>query len=233
MQRFPTAADFLRRAKTFWAHSATNKIVAVCTLIFVAQILGLFCANFLMLNTQLIREGYYLNFLTHGFLHGGIWHLALNMLTLYFVGNAVERYDSGKTTTTIFLGGIIAGGLAWGGITASLAVVPALHTLVGASAGIAALLAYFSISNRDAELRAAFFFVIPVQMRAWLLFTILAGVSLVFLFVSEIPSLREIGSPTLGVAHSAHLGGLVFGAAFALISEKIRSHYGNMRYFRR
>jgi len=72
-----------------------------------------------------------------------------------------------------------------------------------------------------------------VQMRAWLLFTILAGVSLVFLFVSEIPSLREIGSPTLGVAHSAHLGGLVFGAAFALISEKIRSHYGNMRYFRR
>lgn len=233
MRHFPTADELRSGAKTFWARSATNKIVVVCTLVFLAQSLGLFPAFALMLNPELVHEGFYLNFLTHGFLHGGIVHLALNMLTLYFVGNAVERYDSSKIALAVFLSGVVVGGLVWNVFTNAFAVAPNQHTLVGASAGIAALLAYFSISNRDSELQAAFFFVIPVKMRAWLLFAILAGFSLICLVFSEIPSLRESGAKSLGVAHSAHLGGLLLGAAFALLVERIRHRGGNATFFRR
>lgn len=155
--------------RDFWQRSLTNKLVVVCTLICIAQEAELFCAPMLTLNALWIRSGFLLNFLTYGFLHGGFWHLALNMLALYFAGNAVERYDTRGNALAVFLGGIAAGGLCWFAAVSALAEVPVTQTLVGASAGIAALFAYFSIANRDAEIRALLFFVLPVRMRAWLL----------------------------------------------------------------
>ncbi|MBQ6705505.1 MAG: rhomboid family intramembrane serine protease [Opitutales bacterium] len=211
----------------------TNKLLVVCVCVFFAQSLNLFFSSALTLNAAWIREGFWLNFLSYGFLHGGIWHIVLNMLALYFAGNAIERYNSGGNVLALFLGGTLLGGIVWFACVAAFAVNPATQTLIGASAGIAALFAYFSIAYRDSEIRAMLFFVLPVKMRAWLIFAVFAGISVVGFVFSELPSLREGISESVSVAHSAHLGGLIFGALFALAEERLRERGGNVRYFRR
>lgn len=235
MLRIPTFSELGFRAKTFWSRSLANKLIAVCSLVFLAETSGLFFANAFALNVVWIRDGFFLNFLTYGFLHGGFWHVVLNMIALYFCGNAIEKYDARGNVLAVFLGGILAGGFAWFGLVRALAAHPEMQTLVGASSGIAALFAYFSIANRDAEIRALLFFVVPVQMRAWLLFAGLAAISAFGLVFWEIPSMRggNAQAAMQTIAHSAHVGGLIFGAFYALATEKFRSRFSNLRYFRR
>ena len=233
MRRVPTAAEWRSRALDFWARSLTNKVVVICTAIFCLQELNLFFASAFFLNMSWIKSGFLLNFLTYGFLHGGFWHIVLNMLALYFAGNAVERYDSGKDALIAFLGGIVAGGAAWTASVMLFSVNPLEQTLVGASAGIAALFAYFSIFYRNAEIRAMIFFVLPVRMRAWVIFAVLVGFSVIGFIFDELPALRLAGTQSLSVAHSAHLGGLIFGALFAWLAECFRKNFENIRYFRR
>lgn len=233
MQGFPTISTLRSRFRLFWAKSVSDRLVVICVCVFFAQTLNLFFSSAFSLNAAWIRDGFWLNFLTYGFLHGGIWHLVLNMLALYFAGNAVERYAASRNVLSLFLGGIFVGGFTWYSCVAFIAANPLAQTLVGASAGIAALFAYFSIAYRDSEIRAMLFFVLPVKMRAWLIFAVFAGISVIGFIFSEIPALRANIPQSLSVAHSAHLGGLVFGALFALAEEHLRERFGNVRYFRR
>lgn len=236
--RIPRISELRSRAGTFWSRSFTNRLIVVCVLVFAAQSAKLFFAESMMLNYAWIRAGFFLNFFGYGFLHGSWLHLALNMVALYFAGNAVEQYDSRGTAAAVFLGGTAAGGAAWTALVAGTTENPFSQTLVGASAGIAALFAYFSIAHRREDVRALIFFLIPVHMRAWLIFVLLLALSAAGLAFSEIPSLRAAGidvgaGPIKSVAHSAHIGGLLFGAAFALVAEFARERFGNVRYFRR
>lgn len=233
MQRFPTVYELRSRLRSFWTQSVTNKLLVICVCVFFAQSLNLFFSAALSLNAAWIHEGFLLNFLSYGFLHGGIWHIVLNMLALYFAGNAIERYNSGGNVLALFLGGTLLGGIVWFACVAAFATNPGTQTLVGASAGIAALFAYFSVAYRDSEIRAMLFFVLPVKMRAWLIFAVFAGISIVGFIFSELPALRAGISQSVSVAHSAHLGGLIFGALFALGEERLRERFGNVRYFRR
>ena len=234
MQGFPTISVLRSRFRLFWTRSVSDKLVVICVCVFFAQMLNLFFSSAFSLNVAWIRDGFWLNFLSYGFLHGGIWHLVLNMLALYFAGNTIERYATNNgNVLALFLGGIFAGGFAWYACVAFIAANPISQTLVGASAGIAALFAYFSIAYRDSEIRAMLFFVLPVKMKAWLIFAVFAGVSLIGFIFSEIPALRSNIPQSLSVAHSAHLGGLFFGALFALAEERLRERFGNVRYFRR
>lgn len=57
-----------------------------------------------------IREGEWYRLLTHIFLHGDIWHLGNNMLTLFCLGNALEHYVGKIPFAAIyFFSGILAG----------------------------------------------------------------------------------------------------------------------------
>lgn len=211
----------------------TNRLIVICAAVYLAQALEIFCDTPFAMNAILIREGFWLNLLTYAFLHGNFWHLALNAIAFYFIGNAIERYESGKTVLAVFLGGSAAGALCWLGMMETLAVEPFASTLVGASAGIAALFAYFSIDNRSSEISALLFYVVPVRMRAWVLFAALTAISVFFLFFSEIPSIRDTTSAggAFTVGHSAHIGGLLFGAVYALAAELLRKRNGNVQYF--
>lgn len=235
MFHVPAVSEWRSRAKAFWAQSVTNKLIFICAAVFLAQSLNLFFSDVFTLNLAWIREGFLLNFLTYGFLHGGIWHIVLNGIALYFAGNAVERYDTRGHALPVFLGGIVFGGLFWAACVAGFAANPVAHTLVGASAGISALFGYFSIDNRASEIRAMLFFLFPVKMPAWMIFALIGGISVLGLVLGEIPSMRAGGnaSAAQSIAHSAHLGGLLFGGAFALLAERWQSRFGNVRYFRR
>ena len=57
-----------------------------------------------------VFEGEWYRLITHLFLHSGMDHLVNNMLILYFVGNALERYlGRWRYLVLYFLSGILAG----------------------------------------------------------------------------------------------------------------------------
>ncbi|MGF1554679.1 rhomboid family intramembrane serine protease [Paucihalobacter sp.] len=85
--------------------------------------------------------------LTYGFLHGGLFHVLFNMLFLYYFARILLNLLNVKMVLNVYLLGIISGGLAF---LAIYNLVPRNYlintsSLVGASAGIRALLVFIVI----------------------------------------------------------------------------------------
>ncbi|TDX21585.1 rhomboid family intramembrane serine protease [Rhodovulum visakhapatnamense] len=76
----------------------------------------------------------YLMFFTYGFLHGGLAHLAVNMVTLWSLGRAVLR-RVGAMGLALLYGGSILGGAA-----GFAALAPDLRPMVGASGALFGLI---------------------------------------------------------------------------------------------
>lgn len=133
---------------------------------------------------------------TYGFLHGGLTHLLFNMFGLYMFGGPLEQVVGARRFLTYYFVCVIVAGL-----TQLLVSMGAgeLYPTVGASGGVFGLLlayaAYFP-NNR------LFLLFIPVPIPARIFVVIYA--------VAEL-ALGVSGART-GVAHFAHLGGLVGGA---------------------
>jgi membrane associated rhomboid family serine protease len=145
---------------------------------------------------------------TYMFLHGGVMHLLLNMLTLYVMGPRVEqRLGSNRFISLYLLSGISG---------AVLSFVFARHSfIVGASGAIyGVLLAFARFWPRDQFL---IWGIVPVEAR-WLV----VGYTLLSL-------LGAGGIGGAGVAHFAHLGGFV--GAFLYLSY-LERHQGTRRFKR-
>lgn len=160
--------------------------------------------TFLALSREgIVSDHYYWQFLTYMFLHGGnvaqtglligVLHLGLNCLALYFVGPEVETVCGPKHLLGIYFTGGLLGGIAQ--------ILWSASPLVGASAGVCAVLLAFTTMLPELEITALIYFVIPVKMRAkWLG----RGVILVSLFFALTPWGGNVG-------HIAHLGGALTG----------------------
>ena len=77
-------------------------------------------------------------YITFQFLHGGIWHLGLNMLGLYMLGTPLERQWGTKRFTWFYLTCGAVAGMAYAGMVWA-ADVDKGHALVGASGGVYAI----------------------------------------------------------------------------------------------
>lgn len=130
---------------------------------------------------------------TYMFVHGGFWHLAFNMLGLFFFGPRLELQLGGKSFLRLYL---LSG---FGG--AAFSFLFARHgAVVGASGAVFGVLlgfAYFWPKER-----IYIWGVLPVESR--LLVGILAAMSLY----------SGISGTGAGVAHFAHLGGFAAGYAY-------------------
>jgi len=146
-----------------------------------------------------IREGRVWQLLTFQFLHGGILHLLLNGFTLYSFGRVLQTQLGNKRFLLLFFLSGTCGGLLQV-IATWLLRQPAWIPVVGASAGIAGLVAAFIMCNPEARL---IIFPIPFPVRAWTVLWVVLGVSI---FGTVFP----FG----GIAHAGHLGGLLAGGAF-------------------
>ncbi|MGI8730076.1 MAG: rhomboid family intramembrane serine protease [Solirubrobacteraceae bacterium] len=139
------------------------------------------------------------------FMHGGILHLAGNMLFLWIFGNNVED-AMGRAK---FIGFYLLGGLA--AIVAQVAIEPdAAVPTIGASGAVAAVLGGYILLYPRARVVTLIFIVF--------FFTILelpALLILGFWFVQQIAfGVYGVANPTGGgggVAYFAHIGGFVFG----------------------
>lgn len=128
--------------------------------------------------------------LTYMFIHGGLMHLALNMLVLFFFGPPLESRWGGREFFRYYVV------CALGGVALSFFFLPA--AVVGASAAMYGLMLAFAVSWPDA----------PIYV--WGIFPVKAKWLVAFLFVLSVLSAFD-GSAGGGVAHFAHLGGLVTG----------------------
>jgi uncharacterized protein len=150
--------------------------------------------------------------LTYMFLHGGVWHLLFNMLTLYFFGTfAIALVGETAFLTTYFVGGIV-GGLTY--LLFSFAPIPYFQNsqyiaVVGASGAIYALGGLLIVMRPNTRVVA---FPIPIPMPLWV--AILIGFVLVLLYPN--------------VAWQAHLGGIIYGAAVGYYFRRRES--GGRRY---
>jgi len=126
---------------------------------------------------------------TYMFLHGGFWHLFINMLVLFFFGPPLEnRWGSREFIKFYFICGL-------GGVALSFLFMP--NAVIGASAAIYGLMLAFAMTWPEAPIYV--WGILPVKAK-WLV-----G----FLFVVSLFS--AFGSGGQGIAHFAHLGGLITG----------------------
>lgn len=124
---------------------------------------------------------------TYMFVHGGFWHLFMNMLVLFFFGPPLESRWGGREFLRFYL---VAG---FGG--AALGLLLAQGPMVGASAAIYGVMLAFAMHWPNAPIYIWGIF--PVKAK-WLV-----GV---FFLLALVGTVDPGGSRT---AHFAHLGGLL------------------------
>jgi membrane associated rhomboid family serine protease len=168
--------------------------------------------------------------LTHMFMHGGFWHIFFNMYTLFIFGSVLERvWGTKKFLLYYFITGLGAAavhtGVEWIQMThwmsqaaeGSMAAQASIHAMkmtptVGASGAIYGLLMGYAMLYPDAIMSLIF---PPVSMKAkWFV--------LIFAAIELFTGVTGTGG---GIAHFAHLGGLIFGFILLMYWKKTRRLY--------
>ncbi len=192
----------------------TRNLILVNVLVFIATI---FNENFMIGTFGLFYPSstyyHWWQVITHMFMHGGFWHIFFNMYTLFIFGVVVERIiGSKKFLFFYFVCGLGAAALQMGtqwiemqmfmnsDSASALENIVALKTTptVGASGAIYGVLIGYAMLFPDSRMTLIF---PPVTLSAKWMVIIFAGIELftgVFGFVD-------------GVAHFAHLGGMLIG----------------------
>ncbi|WP_369975979.1 rhomboid family intramembrane serine protease [Xanthomonas bundabergensis] len=137
--------------------------------------------------------------LTYGFLHGSFSHLLFNMLALYMFGGPLEQTWGNKRFLTYYLVCVAGAGLCQllvGWWTVSNGGDP--YPTLGASGGIFGLLLAFGMLFPNQRVMLLF---PPIPMKARTFVIVFGALELVMGFTGWQP----------GVAHFAHLGGMLFG----------------------
>jgi membrane associated rhomboid family serine protease len=148
------------------------------------------------LYTPWFWRGAFFQLLTFHFLHGSIWHLAFNMLTMWmFAGELEQLWGAKKFVIYLFVVGLGAGACQL--LSAPFLDVP----VIGASGIVYGILLAFGMTypNRVVLL----YFLIPLKVK-WLVI----GMGVIEFSMAFDPS------GPMKIAHFAHLGGMLFGFLF-------------------
>jgi membrane associated rhomboid family serine protease len=187
-----------------------KKIVIACAAMYFLQVvLGSVAApiqrvllNYFSLVPALVAfRGMIWQLVTYSLLHGGVWHLLMNMLTLWMFGSQEEMDWGPRKFLEFYLFCVVGAGL----VTVAVAFMhigmdPATET-IGASGGVYGVLVAFGVLYGDREI---FLFPFPFSIKAKYLVWII-----VFLVV-----IATFQPSQGGVANFAHLGGLFFGFVY-------------------
>ena len=151
--------------------------------------------------------------LTSAFLHGGFTHIALNMFALYSFGGMVERVLGSQRFAWLYFASVIAGSIVQLLVVTATLDHGAVPT-IGASGGVFGVLLAFAVLFPHARVMLIF---PPIPMKAWILVT---GYALIELTSGVFGTMQ-------GVAHFAHLGGML-GAAIVLLAlgKRVRPSNG-------
>ena len=170
---------------------------------------------------------------THMFMHGGFWHLIFNMYTLSIFGSVLERvWGTKKFLLFYFVTGLGAAlvhtGVEWlqmqswlsQAAEGSTAAMTSIHLMkmtptVGASGAIYGVLMGYAMLYPDSMLTLM---LPPISLKAkWFV--------LIFAAIELFTGVTGTGG---GIAHFAHLGGLIFGFLLIWYWKKRHTLYSRM-----
>jgi len=140
---------------------------------------------------------------TYSFLHSRehVSHLLFNMLGLWMFGAEVERYVGPGRLLACYFASVVSAALSQLFIPVLLGAAPS--PTIGASGGVFGLLLAYALMFPH---RKVVPLTPPIPMPAWLFATIYAGLELFFGVTGRLS----------GIAHFAHLGGMV-GSALVIM----------------
>lgn len=194
--------------------TAVKVLIAANVVVFLLQGVsnGLIEQYFALWPLQPVEGNVYFHFwqiITYAFLHDthNLSHIVFNMLGLWMFGAEIERYVGPRRLLVCYFASVITAALTQL-LIPSLFGAPAGITL-GASGGVFGLLLAYAVMFPT---RKVVPLIPPIPMPAWLFATIYACIEL-FLGVT--------GSMS-GIAHFAHLGGMV-GSALLLMQWRASS----------
>jgi membrane associated rhomboid family serine protease len=194
-------------------------LILINTAVFVLTKLGellhndFIVAYFALIPVRVTREFMIWQFGTYLFLHADIMHIFFNMLTLFMFGNDLERYwGTRRFLSYYFITGIGGGVCSW------LFAMNSMIAIIGASGAIYGLLLAYGLlyPNRIIYLN----FLLPVKVK-WLV-----------IIMGAIDFGSSLTGSQPGVAHIAHLGGLLVGFFYLKGPEylgRIQSYRHNRR----
>jgi membrane associated rhomboid family serine protease len=178
--------------KTFMPPPVSLGIIVVCAAIFLARNLSPELALWPL------DSGFFgpWQLVSYGFLHGGFNHLFFNMFAVWMFGTPLEK-SWGSQRFAVFYATCVVGA----GIIQLLVqqLEGGLYPTIGASGGVFGLLLAYGVMWPDNRI---FLIFLPVPIKAKWFVLIYGGVELLFGVTRSMP----------GIAHFAHLGGMIFGA---------------------
>jgi len=133
------------------------------------------------------------------FVHGGFWHILVNMISLYFLGSFLFRAVGERSFLAVFFLGGLAGNFLF------VLLANPFTTGVGASGAIFALAGALVVMVPRVPV---LIFPIPIPMPLWVAI-------LIFFLISFLP----------GIAWQAHLGGLLLGVIAGFLFRRRRRIY--------
>ncbi len=134
--------------------------------------------------------------LTYGFLHGGFNHLFFNMFAVWMFGTPLEQAWGSQRFASFYMVCVL------GAAVAQIVVqqlTGGIYPTIGASGGVFGLLLAYGVMWPNNRM---FLIFLPIPIKAKWFVLIYGAVELVFGVTGAMP----------GIAHFAHLGGMVFGA---------------------
>lgn len=156
-----------------------------------------------------IDSGYFKihQLITHMFMHGGFFHIFFNMYSLFFFGIMLEQVWGPKKFLLYYMLTGLGAAACHLGVMHLQGVTYPIPTVGASGAVYGVLLAYGMLFPNN---RITMVFPIPITLKAKWFVCIFGAIELVC-------GVFDTGS---GVAHFAHLGGMVFGLILLLLWRK-------------
>lgn len=211
----------------------TKNLIIINVLFFLAQFAfaghGVDLDNLLGLHFFLAQDFHFYQFVTYMFMHGGIAHILFNMFAVWMFGRVMESYWGSRRFLIYYFVCGIGAGLMQEGVQYVSYLTQGLDALgpdivgkatngwttIGASGAVYGILLAFGMSFPNERL---FIFPLPVPIKAKFF---VIGYAVIELW----SALNNSGD---GVAHFAHLGGMIFGLLLILYWRNNRGggYYG-------
>jgi membrane associated rhomboid family serine protease len=162
----------------------------------------------------------WLTLLTSMFMHGGLLHIAGNMLFLWVFGNNIEDAMGRVKFILFYLGGGLAATLAQVLIDTN-STVPS----IGASGAVAAVLGAYALLYPRARVVTLILLIVFITIIELPALLVLGLWFLLQLYYGSSELTQPLGGG--GVAYWAHIGGFVFGLAMVKLLARENPNYGS------
>ena len=187
--------------------------VAVFIVMYLLPVEKFFLLTFGIVPKFVWSRGFIWQPLTYLFIHGGFWHILMNMFVLWMFGMEIENYWGKKEFYKYyFITGIGSG------LITLLFSLNSTIPVVGASGAIYGILVAFALMFPNRYLYL--YFLIPIKAKYFVIF-----IAVVTFFSTFAPG-------TSNISHLTHLGGFLIGFVYLKrwqISSFVRSKFPNIR----